>query len=99
MEIAFFKKQQLFRSIFLKAGLILFLTFGFLFFEIGGIKSSSTVVSREIKIEGIFYTYLTKQLSTFLQPTAAFPQLTAHSSFFLQPQLNQTHPILCLNRT
>jgi len=36
------------------------LAFGFLFFEIGGIKSSSIVVSREIKIAGIFYTCLTK---------------------------------------
>ncbi|XP_066338659.1 putative disease resistance protein RGA3 [Miscanthus floridulus] len=26
------------------------------------------------------------------QPTAAFPQLTAHNSFFPQPQLNQSHP-------
>ena len=58
----------------LKAGLTLLLAFGFLLFEIGAIKSSSIVVSREIKIKGIFYTYLTKQLSTFLQ-------LTAHSSF------------------
>ena len=70
----FFQKQLLFRSTFLKAGLTLLLAFGFLLFEIGGIKSSFIVVSREIKIEGIFYTCLTKQLSAFLQ-------LTAHSSF------------------
>ena len=80
-----FQKQLLFRSSFLKAGLTLLLAFGFLLFEIGGIKSSSIVVSREIKIKGIFYTCLTKQLSAFLQ-------LTAHSSFFPQPQLNQTGP-------
>ena len=75
----FFQKQLLFRSSFLKAGLTLLLAFGFLLFEIGGIKSSSIVVSREIKIEGIFYTCLTKQLSAFLQLTAhnSFP--TAHS--------------------
>ena len=69
----------------MKARLTLLLAFNFLLFEIGGIKSSSIVVSREIKIKGIFYTCLTKQLSTFLQ-------LTAHSSFFPQPQLNQTEP-------
>ena len=57
-----FQKQLLFRSTFLKAGLTLLLAFGFLLFEIGGIKSSFIVVSREIKIEGIFYTCLTKQL-------------------------------------
>jgi len=55
-----------FRSTFLKVGLTLLLAFGFLFFEIGGIKNSFIVVSREIKIEGIFYTCLTKQLSAFL---------------------------------
>jgi len=44
----------------LKASLILILAYGFLLFEIGGIKSFSIVVSREIKIEGIFYTYLIK---------------------------------------
>ena len=70
----FFRKQLLFHSTFLKAGLTLLLAFGFLLFEIGGIKSFSIVVSIEIKIEGIFYTCLTKQLSAFLQ-------LTAHSSF------------------
>ena len=76
--MVFFQKQLLFRSSFLKAGLTLFLAFGFLLFEIGGIKSSSIVVSIvisiEIKIKDIFYTCLTKQLSAFLQ-------LTAHSSF------------------
>ena len=61
-----FQKQQLFRSSFLKADLTLLLAFGFLLFEIGRIKSSSIVVSREIKIEDIFYTCLTKQLSAFL---------------------------------
>ena len=61
-----FQKELLFRSIFLKAGLTLFLAFGFLLFEIGGIKSSFIVVSREIKIEGIFYTCLTKQFLAFL---------------------------------
>ena len=61
-----FQKQLLFRSSFLKAGLILLLAFGFLLFKIGGIKSSSIVVSREIKTEGIFYTCLTKQFLTFL---------------------------------
>ena len=70
----FFQKQLFFRSSFLKAGLTLLLAFGFLLFEIGGIKNSSIVVSREIKIKGIFYTCLTKQLLAFLQ-------LTAHSSF------------------
>ena len=69
-----FQKQLLFRSTILKADLTLLLAFGFLLFEISGIKSSFIVVSREIKIEGIFYTCLTKQLSTFLQ-------LTAHSRF------------------
>ena len=39
-----FQKQLLFRSSFLKAGLTLFLAFGFLLFEIGEIKSSSIVV-------------------------------------------------------
>ena len=39
-----FQKQLLFRSSFLKAGLTLLLAFGFLFFEIGEIKSSSIVV-------------------------------------------------------
>ena len=80
-----FQKQLLFRSSFLKAGLTLFLTFGFLLFEIGGIKSSSIVVSREIKIKGIFYTCLTKQVSAFLQ-------LTAHSSFFTTHSLQQFFP-------
>ena len=74
-----FQKQLLFRSSFLKAGLTLLLAFGFLLFEISGIKSSSIVVSREIKIKGIFYTYLTKQLSAFLQ-------LTVHSNFFHSSQ-------------
>ena len=55
-----FQKQLFFRSSFLKAGLTLLLAFGFLLLEIGGIKSSSIVVSREIKIKGIFYTRLTK---------------------------------------
>jgi len=55
-----FQKQLLFRSTFLKAGLTLFLAFGFLLFEIGGIKSFFIVVLREIKIDGIFYTCLTK---------------------------------------
>ena len=81
-----FQKQLLFRSSFLKAGLTLLLVFGFLLFEIGGIKSSSIVVSIvisiEIKIKDIFYTCLIKQLATFLQHTAAFSQLTGHSSFF-----------------
>ena len=45
-----FQKQLLFRSTVLKAGLTLLLAFGFLLFEIGGIKSSFIVVSREIKI-------------------------------------------------
>ena len=80
-----FPETAVFSITFLKADLTLFLAFGFLLFEIGGIKSSSIIVSRKIKIEGIFYTYLTKQLSAFLQ-------LTAHSSFFPQPQLNQTGP-------
>ena len=80
-----FQKQLLFRSSFLKAGLTLLLAFGFLLFEIGGIKSSSIVVSREIKIEGIFYICLTKQLLTFLQLTTHNSQLTvaffhSHSS-------------------
>jgi len=70
----FFRKQLFFHSTFLKAGLTLLLAFGFLLFKIGGIKSSSIVVLREIKIEGIFYTCLIKQLSAFLQ-------LTVHSSF------------------
>ena len=61
-----FQKQLLLHSIFFKAGLTLLLAFGFLLFEIGGIKNSFIVVSREIKIEGIFYTCLTKQLSAFL---------------------------------
>ena len=52
----FFQKQLLFRSTFLKAGLTLL----FLLFEIDVIKNSSIVVSREIKIEGIFYICLTK---------------------------------------
>ena len=52
----FFQKQLLFRSTFLKAGLTLL----FLLFEIDVIKNSSIVVSREIKIEGIFYSCLTK---------------------------------------
>ena len=63
------------------------LAFGFLLFEIGGIKSSSIVVSREIKIKGIFYICLTKQLLAFLQltahssfPTAHSPQQLSHSS-------------------
>jgi len=80
-----FQKQLLFCSTFLKAGLTMLLAFGFLLFKIGRIKSSFIVVSREIKIEDIVYTYLTKQLSVFLQ-------LTAHDNFFPQPQLNQTHP-------
>ena len=91
----FFQKQLFFHSTFLKAGLTLLLTFGFLFFEIGGIKNSSIVVSRETKIKGIFYTCLTKQLSVFLQLTAHSSFPTAHSSFFPQPQLNQTHPYTC----
>ena len=80
-----FQKQLLFRSSFLKAGLTLLLAFGFLLFEIGGIKSSSIVVSREIKIKGIFYTCLTKQLSAFLQ-------LTAHSSFSTAHSPQQLFP-------
>ena len=55
-----FQKQLFFRSTVLKAGLTLLLAFDFLFFKIGGIKSSSIVVSREIKIEGIFYICLIK---------------------------------------
>ena len=81
----FFQKQLLFRSSFLKAGLTLLLAFGFLLFEIGGIKSSSIVVSREINIKGIFYTCLTKQLSAFLQ-------LTAHSSFSTAHSPQQLFP-------
>ena len=81
----FFQKQLLFRSSFLKAGLTLLLVFGFLLFEIGRIKSSSIVVSREIKIKGIFYTCLTKQLSAFLQ-------LTAHSSFSTAHSPQQLFP-------
>ena len=80
-----FQKQLLFRSSFLKAGLTLLLAFGFLLFEIGGIKSSSIVVSREIKIKGIFYTCLTKQLSAFLQLTAHSSFSTAHSTQQLSP--------------
>ena len=80
-----FKKQLFFRSSFLKAGLTLLLAFGFLLFEIGGIKSSSIIVSREIKIKGIFYTCLTKQLSAFLQ-------LTAHSSFSTAHSPQQLFP-------
>ena len=75
-----FQKQLFFRSIFLKAGLILLLAFGFLLFKIGGIKSYSIVVLREIKIQCIFYTCLTKQLSVFLQLTAHSPQQLLHSS-------------------
>ena len=56
----FFQKQLFFCSLFLKAELTLFLAFGFLLFEIDKIKSFSIVVLREIKIEGIFYTCLTK---------------------------------------
>ena len=82
----FFQKQQLFRSLFLKAGLTLILAFGFLLFEIGGIKSSSIVVLREIKIECIFYTCLTKQLSAFLQ-------LIVHSSFPTAHNPQQLFPI------
>jgi len=55
-----------FLSIFLKAGLILILAFDFMLFEIDGIKISSIVVSKEIKIKDIFYNYLTKQFSAFL---------------------------------
>ena len=80
-----FQKQLLFRSSFLKAGLTLLLTFGFLLFEISGIKSSSIVVSREIKIKDIFYTCLTKQLSAFLQLTAYNNFSTAHSPQQLFP--------------
>ena len=80
-----FQKQLLFRSSFLKAGLTLLLAFGFLLFEIGGIKSSSIVVSREIKIKCIFYTCLTKQLSAFLQLTAHSSFSTAHSPLQLFP--------------
>ena len=80
-----FQKQLLFRSSFLKAGLTLLLAFGFLLFEIGGIKNSSIVVSREIKIKCIFYTCLTKQLSAFLQ-------LTAHSSFSTAHSPQQLFP-------
>jgi len=69
----------------LKAGLTLLLAFGFLLFEIGGIKSFFIVVSREIKIEGIFYTCLTKQLSAFLQLTAHSSFPTAHSPQQLLP--------------
>ena len=61
------------------------MVFGFLLFEIGDIKNFFIVVSKEIKIEGIFYTYLTKQLSTFLQ-------LTAHSSFSTAHSLQQLFP-------
>ena len=80
-----FQKQLFFRSSFLKAGLTLLLAFGFLLFEIGGIKSSSIVVSREIKIKSIFYTCLTKQFSAFLQ-------LTAHSSFSIAHSPQQLSP-------
>ena len=83
----FFQKQLLFHSSFLKAGLTLLLAFGFLFFEIGGIKRSFIVVSREIKIKGIFYTCLTKQLLAFLQLTAHSSFLTAHSP----QQLSYSH--------
>ena len=82
---AVFQKQLLFRSTFLKAGLTLLLAFGFLLFKIGGIKSSSIIVLREIKIEGIFYTCLTKQLSVFLQLTAHSSFSTAHSPQQLSP--------------
>ena len=80
-----FQKQLLFRSSFLKAGLTLLLAFGFLLFEIGGIKNSSIAVSRKIKIKGIFYTCLTKQLSAFLQ-------LTDHSSFSTAHSPQQLFP-------
>jgi len=69
----------------LKTGLTLLLSFGFLLFKIGGIKSSSIVVSREIKIKGIFYTCLTKQLLAFLQLTAHNSFSTAHSPQQLSP--------------
>ena len=72
-----FQKQLLFRSTFLKAGLTLFSAFGFLLFEIGGIKSSSIVVSREIKIEGIFYTCLTKHVG-YLR--TGYPKQTSKGS-------------------
>ena len=75
----FFQKQLLFHSLFLKAGLTLLLTFDFLLFKISGIKSSSIVISREIKIKDIFYTCLSKQLSAFLQLIAHSNFSTAHS--------------------
>ena len=89
-----FSEAAAFRSLFLKAGLTLLLAFGFLLFEIGRIKSSSIVVSKEIKIKGIFYTCLTKQLSAFLQLTVHSSFSTAHSPQQLFPtataQLNRT---------
>ena len=83
--VVVFPETAVFSITFLKADLTLFLAFGFLLFEIGGIKSSSMVVSREIKIESIFYTCLIKQFLAFLQLTAYNSFLTTHSPQHILP--------------
>ena len=93
-----FQKQLLLGSTVLKAPWTLLLAFGFLLFAMVKIESCFTVVSRKIEIGGKLYLFEPNSLQLFHspQPTATFPQPTAHSSFF-RSHSSTKHTLIALS--